>query len=44
MPQLLYITFLKEFFASEEMDDQMLLTEMRESGYFAEYDDLGSGY
>ena len=43
--QLLYVTFLQDFFASEDMDDQQLLMEMRESGYFAEYNSLdGGGY
>ena len=40
VPQLLYLTFLSEFFwSNEELDmDLMYYSEMKEAGYFEEDD------
>ena len=35
-PQLLYATFLRDFFAAEEVDDELFLMEMRDGGFLAD--------
>ena len=34
--QLLYATFLRDFFAAEEVDDELFLMEMRDGGFLAD--------
>jgi len=39
-PPLLYITFLAEFFRDDELDmDNVYYSEMKDAGYFDDYDD-----
>ncbi|KAK9817983.1 hypothetical protein WJX72_005332 [[Myrmecia] bisecta] len=38
-PPLLYLTFLAEFFLDDELDDELYYSEMKEAGYFEDYDD-----
>ena len=39
MVQLLYITFLAEFFLDDADDERMYYSEMKDAGYFEEYGD-----
>lgn len=34
--QLLYETFLRDFFAADEIDDELFLTEMRDGGFLGD--------
>ena len=34
--QLLYETFLRDFFAADELDDELFLTEMRDGGFLGD--------
>ena len=39
-PQLLYLTFLAEFFLDDELDvDLVYYSEMKDAGYFQNYDE-----